>query len=126
LSAEPVLAHFDENLLTEIHTDASRYGLGAVLAQKVEGEVKPVAFISRALSDAESRYHSNELECLALVWSLKKFRCYVYGRPFTVRTDNTAVKWLCDKKELSGKFSRWILSIQEYDFKIEHVKGKTM
>ena len=48
LSAEPVLAHFDENLPTEIHTDASRYGLGAVLAQKVEGEVKPVAFISRA------------------------------------------------------------------------------
>jgi hypothetical protein len=44
--------------------------------------------------------------------------------PFTVRTDNSAVKWLWGKKELSGKFSRWILSIQEYDFKIEHVKGK--
>ena len=75
-----MLAHFDENLPTEIHTDASRYGLGAVLAQTVDVEVKPVAFVSRALSDAESRYHSNELECFSLVWSLKKFRCYVYGR----------------------------------------------
>ncbi|KZS05692.1 Uncharacterized protein APZ42_031051 [Daphnia magna] len=111
LSAEPVLVHFDENLPTEIHTDASHFGLGAVLAQKVDGEVKPVAFLSRALSDAESRYRSNELECLALLRSLKKFRCYVYGRPFTVRTDNSAVKWLWDKKELSGKFSRWMLSI---------------
>lgn len=124
LSAEPVLVHFDENLPTEIHTDASHLGLGAVLAQKVDGEVKPVAFLSRALSDAESRYHSNELECSALVWSLKKFRFYVYGRPFTVRTDNSAVKRLWDKKKMSGKFSRWMLSIQEYDFKIEHVKGK--
>ncbi len=118
------LVHFDESLPTEIHTDASNFGLGAILAQKVDGEVKPVAFLGRALSDAESRYHSNELEYLALVWALKKFRCYVYGRPFTFRTDNSAVKWLWDKKELSGKFSRWILSIQEYDFKIEHVNVK--
>jgi hypothetical protein len=124
ISEEPVLVHFDESLPTEIHTDASNFGLGAVLAQKKDGEIKPVDFLSRALSNAESRYHSNELECLALVWALKKFRCYVYGRPFTVRTDNSAVKWLRDKKELLGKFSRWILSIQEYDFKIEHVKGK--
>ena len=124
LSSAPILAHFDESLPTEIHTDASHLGLGAVLAQKADGEVKPVAFLSRSLSEAEVKYHSNELECLALVWALKKFRCYLYGRPFIVRTDNSAVKWLWSKKELTGKFSRWILSLQEYDFKIEHVKGK--
>lgn len=124
LLSSPILAHYDEKLPIEIHTDACNTGLGAVLVQKTDSGLSPISFISRSLSPAESKYHSNELECLALVWALKKFRCYVYGRSFTVRTDNSAVKWLWDKKELSGKFSRWILSLQEFDFKIEHIKGK--
>lgn len=67
--------------------------------------LRPVSFISRTVSDTESRYSSNELECLAVVWALKKFRQYVYGRKFTVRTDNTAVKLLCGKRELSENFA---------------------
>lgn len=119
----PVLAHFDDKLEVEIQTDASYLGLGAVLMQPAENGPRPVAFISRRLTDAEGRYHSNELECLALVWALKKFRCYVYGRPFQVKTDNSAVKWLFSKKELVGKFSRWVLELQEYDFHVGHIKG---
>ncbi|KAI9557180.1 hypothetical protein GHT06_016988 [Daphnia sinensis] len=75
------------------------------------------------LNDAEMKYHANELECLAIVWALKKFRSYVYGRRFSVLTDSSAVRWLWSKKEVSGKFARWILALQEFDFEIRHIKG---
>lgn len=123
LTSAPVLAHFDDNLPVVVQTDASHAGLGAVLLQDDGKGPRPVAYISRRLTDAETRYHANELECLAVVWALKKFRAYVYGRKFCVQTDSSAVRWLCEKRELTGKFARWILCLQEYDFTISHIKG---
>ncbi|KZR97040.1 Uncharacterized protein APZ42_008299, partial [Daphnia magna] len=89
-------------------------GLGAVLMQKVTTEFHPIAYLSRRLSPAEGNYHSNELECLALVWALTKLRPYLYGRTFRVKTDNNVVRWLCQKKEIKGKFARWIIDMQEF------------
>ena len=123
LVSAPVLAHFNEKLPVTVQTDASHTGLGAVLLQDDGGGQRPIAFISRRLTDAETRYHANELECLAVVWALKKFRPYVYGKLFCVQTDSSAVRWLCEKKELTGKFARWILTLQEYNFTISHIKG---
>ena len=123
LTSAPVLAHFDDKLPVVVQTDASHAGLGAVLLQDDGNGQRPVAFISRRLTDAETRYHANELECLAVVWALKKLRAYVYGRKFDVQTDSSAVRWLCEKRELTGKFARWILCLQEYDFSISHIKG---
>ncbi|XP_045025142.1 uncharacterized protein LOC123469863 [Daphnia magna] len=122
LTSAPVLAHFDDVREVTIQTDASQIGLGAVLSQDA-GEGHRPSFISRKLSDAETRYHANELECLAAVWALKKFRTYIYGRHFIVKTDSSSVKWMMGKKELKGKFFRWVLDLQEFDFTIEHVKG---
>ena len=66
---------------TILRTDASGTGLGAVLSQ-LEGTVeRPVPFLSRRLSDVETRYHSNELECSALVWALKKAAHVFPGTP---------------------------------------------
>jgi hypothetical protein len=56
--------------------------------------LRPIAYASRGLNDAEMKYHTNELECFAIVWALKKFRSYVYGRRFSVLTDSSAVRWL--------------------------------
>ena len=123
LVLSPVLAHFDQNIDVVVQTDASLVGLGAVLMQDAGDGPRPVAFISRKLTDAESKYHANELECLAIVWALKKLRSYVYGRRFSVCTDSSAVRWLWSKKEVTGKFARWILALQEYDFEIRHIKG---
>jgi hypothetical protein len=123
LVSSPVLAHFDQNIDVVVQTDASLVGLGAVLMQDAGDGPRPVAFISRKLTDAESKYHANELECLAIVWALKKLRSYVYGRRFSVCTDSSAVRWLWSKKEVTGKFARWILALQEYDFEIRHIKG---
>lgn len=123
LTSAPVLAHFDDTLDITVQTDASHCGLGAVLLQDGGDGQRPVAFISKRLTDAETRYHANELECLAVVWALKKLRAYLYGRKFCVQTDSSAVRWLCEKNELTGKFARWILRLQEFDFKISHIKG---
>ncbi|XP_057376543.1 uncharacterized protein LOC130697744 [Daphnia carinata] len=123
LTTAPVLAHFDDALEVTIQTDASQTGLGAVLTQDTGEGHRPVTFISRRLSDTETRYHANELECLAVVWALKKLRTYVYGRHFFVKTDSSAVKWMMGKRDLKGKFARWVLDLQEFTFTIEHVKG---
>jgi hypothetical protein len=123
LVSAPVLAHFDENIDVSVQTDASLVGLGAVLTQDSGEGPRPIAYISRRFTEAESKYHANELECLAIVWALKKFRHYVYGRRFSICTDSSAFRWLWSKKEVTGKFARWILSLQEFDFEIRDVKG---
>ena len=90
-----------------------------------DGEgLRPISYISRSLSDAEKKQHCNELECLALVWALGKFRPYLYGKKFKVEMDSSAVKWLLNKNQM-GKFGRWILALQEYDFEIRHIRGVT-
>lgn len=121
----PILSHFNEDWTTEVHTDASQVGLGAVLVQRdPDGAEHVVAYASRKLSDAESHYHSNELECLAVVWSVDdKFRHYLLGRHFTVVTDNTAISWMFSKQHLKHKFARWIIRLQEYDYSVRHRAG---
>ena len=74
-------------------------------------------------SDAEVNYHANDLECLAIHWALMRLRHFLFGRKFTVKTDSNVVRWLCQKKDLKGKFARWILDMQDFDFQIQHQKG---
>jgi hypothetical protein len=123
LVSAPVLVCDDGISQLELQTDASVKGIGAVLLLKKNGESHPITFISRKLSDAEQNYHANELKCLALVWALGKLRYYVYGRPVLVKTDSSALSWLFKKKDLNGKFARWILTLQEYSIDIQHIRG---
>lgn len=69
-----------------IQTDASSTGLGAVLLQNEQ----PVAFVSRALTDTETRWAQIEKECLVIVFSVEKFEHYVYGR------SSSATVYLCE------------------------------
>ncbi len=94
LVSAPVLAHFDENIDVCFQTDASLIGLGVVLMQDSGIGPRPVAYVSRRLTETESKDHANELECLAIVWALKKLRHYVYGRRFSICTDSSPVRWL--------------------------------
>src|SRR6266481_6074793 len=107
-----------------IQTDASGLGLGAVLVQVVNGERKPCSFISRNLIGAENNYSATELECLAVVWSVQKFRTFVECRNFVIETDHKALKWLMDMKDPRGRLGRWVMILQGYTFKIEHLPGK--
>jgi RNase H-like domain found in reverse transcriptase len=98
----------------ELVTDASMYGLGAVLLQW-EGEDAgwlPVAFASRKQKGAEAWYTVTEKECLAVLFGLQKFRQHLYGEKFGVVTDHSALVWLMSLRDPKHRLARWILEFQ--------------
>lgn len=128
LAEQPVLAIYHPDLETEVHTDASKHGLGAVLLQRSEEDRKfhPVFYYSKKTSDAEQRYTSYELEVLAAIAALKKFRIYLLGIKFKIVTDCSAFKMTMSKKELSTRIARWALLLEDFEYTIEHRPGQRM
>ena len=103
----PVLAHFDNQAPTELHVDASRIGIGAVLLQTdEEGKAHPIAYVSRSLTKAEKNYGISELEALGVVWSLGYLRHLIYGRPVRILTDHAAICYLKNVKNPTGRLAR--------------------
>lgn len=120
----PILRYPDFRIPFVLATDASQYALGAVLSQRHNGHEHPVAFASRQLNKAEQSYSATEKECLALVWAVRHFRCYLYGRDFKITTDCRPLKWLMNMRDPSSRLARWNLQLQEYNFEVEHKAGK--
>lgn len=126
LTSEPVLTIFDPELPVELHTDASAEGYGAILIQKKNNLPHVVEYYSRRTSEVESRYHSYELETLAVVRSVEHFRHYLYGRRFTVYTDCNSLKASKSKVDLTPRVHRWWAILQAYDFDIIYREGRGM
>ena len=125
LTEAPVLAYPDPAFSFTLDTDASGTGIGGVLSQQSPGDEQErvIAYFSRALSSQERHYCVTRRELLAVVKAIKHFHAYLYGRKFLVRTDHSALRWLLDFRHPEGQVARWIESLQQYDFTIEHRPG---
>jgi hypothetical protein len=125
-----VLTHPDWNLPFEVHTDACNHGLGAVLVQRINGVERVVCFASRSLTQSEIKYNTFELECLAAVWACEMWHSlYLYGRKFTLITDNEALTWLFGShtgspKSTINRVHKWIIQLQDLDYDAKHRKGE--
>lgn len=124
LVSAPILACPDFNLPFIVETDASDFGLGAVLVQKQDGEDKVICYLSRSLTKQERKFSTTEKELLAVLFAIEKLRPYLEGTKFTVVTDHYSLKWLFNIKEPTGRVARWALRLQQYQFDVVHRPGK--
>ena len=81
-------------------------------------------FLSRKLLDREKRYATIEKECLAIVWAIKRFDLYLFRRLFLIQTDHDALKHIDRVKFDNPRIMRWAMFLQQYEFKIEGIKGR--
>lgn len=128
LCSGPVLKFFDCNAETQLHTDASQEGYGAVLMQKCvdDGQWHPVYFLSKQTTPCEKKYHSYELETLAIVNAFQKLRVLLLGLFVTVITDCVAIKSTVEKANIIPRIARWVMQLEEFDYKVEHRAGNRM
>lgn len=127
LAREPVLHLFKQGAKLELHTDASSQGLGAVLLQQTDdGSFHPIHYWSKKTTPQQESYSSYELEVLAIIEALKKFRNYLLGSKFTIVTDCAAFQATLNKKELAPKLARWALFLEEFDYEVIHRPGSKM
>lgn len=122
MMSPPILQYPDFSELNQfiVQTDASGYAIGAVLSNS---NGRPIAYASRSLNKAEKNYPTIEKELLAVVWAVKYFRPYLYGRTFKILTDHKPLVYLFNLKDPSSRLFKFRLALEEYNYEIEYVKG---
>ena len=130
IGSSQVLGLYDPTSHTIVSADASSHGLGAVLQQRQKnGELQPIAFISRSLTDTEKRYAQIEKEALALTWASERFQDYLIGLHYTIETDHKPLVPLLSTKnleELPIRVQHFRLRLMRFTYTIVHVPGKNL
>lgn len=124
IASAPVLRYFDEEKPIVIQTDSSSTGLGSCIMQ----DGLPVAYASRALTDAEQRYAQIEKELLAIVFACEKFHFYVYGRDVLVQSDHRPLEAIFRKSlhQTTPRLQRMLLRLLRYRLTVQYTPGKQM
>nr|GFB02022.1 reverse transcriptase domain-containing protein [Tanacetum cinerariifolium] len=99
------------------------FAVGAVLWQRIEKHFRPIHYASKTMNQAETNYTTTEKEMLAVVYAFEKFRSYLIMNKSIVYTDHSALKYLFAKKYAKARLLRWILLLQEFDFKVFDTRG---
>jgi len=126
LSMDTVLAHFDPTLPIGISCDASEVGLGVVLFHRYQdGSERPIANVSKTLTETQRHYSQIQKEALAIVFGLNKFHQFLYGRKFILVTDHKPLLALFGPSKATpalaaNRLTQWALMLSQYDYSIEY------
>ena len=123
LMQAPILSHPQPEGELILDTDASSYGVGAVLNQIQNGEEKVLCYASKSLNKAQMNYCTSMREMLAVVEFIRHFRSFLWGRPFKVRTDHASLVWLKNFRDSEGLLARWNTTLEQFDFQICYRKA---
>ena len=130
MASEQVLALYDSEKKTTVSADASSFGLGAVLMQKQpSGDLRPVAYACRSMTETECRYAQIEKEALAVTWALGRWADFLIGMKFKVQKDHKPLIPLFFTKlidELPVRIQRFRMRLMRFNFTIEHIPGKLL
>src|SRR5487761_1770368 len=135
MCSKPILQQLDFNKLFHVYTDASAYGVGAILSQ--EGEINPlkpdkspkhhpIAYYSATFTPTERNYDIYEQELLAIIKAITHWRPYLIWtkEPFTIHTDHANLLYWKSPRKLNRRTARWHSKLQDYHFELKHVPGK--
>ena len=126
LTEAPILAHYDPERPIILATDASAYGLGAVLSQvNADGTEQPISFASRTLTASERNYSQLDKEALSLMFGVRRFHNYLYGRHFKLQTDHKPLTFILGPKQgipplAAARLQRWAVILAGYSYDIEY------
>jgi hypothetical protein len=109
----------------EMKTDTSNYAIGGVLYQRdEEGHEHPIWYASRVLSKEEMRYSTTEREMLGVYHWIRYWKAYLWGQRFVIYTDHSPLTGIRTSRDITGRLTRMILKLQEFDFELKYIPGK--
>lgn len=125
LCTAPILAPFNPQAPIELMTDASNYGVGAILSQRNEHNVPQViAYASALMNAAQRNYGTTHKELLAIIFALEHFRIYCFHAKIRIITDHHSLCHLQKFKRPRGRLARWLLALSEYEIEVVYTKGE--